>query len=84
MIAIKTTIQQIKVTVPQQMAQQPIKVQQLLPQIKALQAQLLQQTKVQQVQVQEQQEINPPGQPLQAAMQRQVIRQVSGDGLVLQ
>ena len=33
---------------------------------------------------QEQQEINPPEQPLQAAMQRQVTRQVSGDGLVLQ
>lgn len=75
-ITIKTITPQIPV--------QPIKVlqQEHLQPIKELQVQLLQQTKAQQAQ--EQQEVNLPELLLQAAMQRLVTRQVSGDGLVLQ
>ena len=74
-ITIKTITPQIPVQLIKVLQQEP------LLQIKV---QLLQQIKELQVQAQEQQEVNLPEQLLQAAMQKLVTRQVSGDGLVLQ
>mgnify|MGYP004555224619 CR=1 FL=1 len=77
-ITIKTITPQIPVQLIKVLQQEP------LQQIKVQQVQLLQQIKELQVQAQEQQEVNLPEQLLQAAMQKLVTRQVSGDGLVLQ